>query len=357
MTGENVPGESISAVFRADLEPALQGREINAVMCRAAGAFLFARGNREDRSWQLGTYLRPGWGELPPEMLQEQLVEVIRVATGLPELDVTIEDHARWTTGAYLADRFRSGPVFLVGDAAHMMPPYGGFGGNTGVQDAHNLAWKISAVLRGDAPNALLDTYERERQPLDRLVVAQALLRSRKKPGDPPPPDQIDATALALGFRYQNGGRVEDPASPSGDPGTRAPHVAFTDGGSTPDLIDPTGFTLIGHSGLDQELASTRNVRVLGVARDDVAASFRARWDATYAREDGGGLLIRPDGVIAVLVRPTSTEIATRCRHSSITSPAHKVTGLQACGRHDTGGRVAVCHSRCHSRLPTRPSH
>lgn len=67
---------------------------------------------------------------------------------------------------AQTARRWRTGPVLLAGDAAHRFPPTGGYGLNTGVQDAHNLAWKLAAVLRGSAGEALLDTYETERSPV-----------------------------------------------------------------------------------------------------------------------------------------------------------------------------------------------
>ncbi|MEV6844388.1 FAD-dependent monooxygenase [Actinoplanes sp. NPDC051411] len=277
LRGEDVEGESVSSVFRADLEPALRGRQINAVMCRAANAFLFARGNKDDRSWQLGTFLRPGWAELAPAELGTRLTEVIRAATGLPDLRPVIEDTARWRTGAYVADRFRAGPVFLVGDAAHVMPPYGGFGGNTGVQDAHNLTWRLAAACRReDDTEALLAGYETERRPVAELMVAQALLRSRKKPGQAPVPGEIDATTLVLGLRY--GGPPEDPANPSGRPGTRAPHVLLRDGRSTLDLLRPTSFTVI-------------DVEAIGPLVDPV---HRARWDATY----GSGPPVRPDGII-----------------------------------------------------------
>ena len=183
--GEPVPGTAVSVLFRADLGPALRGRRVDALLARAAEAFLFARGNPAERRWQLGTYLRPGWD---PRRIDAYVRDVIRAAAGLPDLDPFVEGVQTWTSGAYVADRFRSGRVFLVGDAAHVMPPYGGFGGNTGVQDAHNLTWKLAAVCGGDAPDALLDTYESERAPIAELTVGQALLRSRKTPGQPPPP-------------------------------------------------------------------------------------------------------------------------------------------------------------------------
>src|SRR3954453_12376919 len=100
-------------------------------------------------------------------------------------------DIAPWQAEANCAERLRAGRVFLAGDAAHVVPPNGGFGGNAGVQDAHNLAWKLAAgvkaghtlawtlaaVLRGEAGPALLDPYEPERLPLCELTVRQAYTR------------------------------------------------------------------------------------------------------------------------------------------------------------------------------------
>lgn len=301
--GEDVDGESVSTVFRADLEPALRGRRLDSVMCRSAGAFLFARGDERDRSWQLGTYLRPGWAELPSEQLNDHLVEVIRAATGLPELRPSIEDTAKWRTGAYVADRFRVGPAFLIGDAAHVMPPYGGFGGNTGIQDAHNLAWKIAFALRGDVPDSLLDSYHAERRPVDELTVSQALLRSRKTPGEASSPDEIHATRLSLGFRYSSTGGVlyEHAGQPSGFPGTRAPHVLLAEGRSTLDLVDAVGLTIIG-SRVGTATLARPGVRVVQLGPEDIAHAQRDRWLATYAAPGLSGLLIRPDGVIGARI-------------------------------------------------------
>jgi putative polyketide hydroxylase len=312
--GEPVPGSAVSVLFHADLEPALRGRRVDALMARSAGAFLFARGNPVDRAWQLGTYLRPEWDPGRPDDLAEPLRDVIRAATGLPDLAPTVSSVLVWSTGAYVADRFRSGRVFLAGDAAHVMPPYGGFGGNTGVQDVHNLAWKLAAVGRGDAPDTLLDTYAAERMPLAELTVAQALLRSRKTPGRPPPPDQIDATALVLGFRYPASGvpspLIEDPATPSGAPGTRAPHVALTGSRSSLDLLDPAAFTIVcppGSRAAAEAGVASGPVRVRVVRPDEILAAHRERWARVYA---GEGVLIRPDGIIAARPRPDRDPLA-----------------------------------------------
>ncbi|WP_055499094.1 FAD-dependent oxidoreductase [Streptomyces albus] len=312
LDGEAVPGTAVSALFRADVQPALRGRWVDALMARDAGAFLFARGDKDNRTWQLGTHLREHWTADDPEGLARHLVPVIRAATGLPDLNPEIESVLTWTTGAYTAEQFRHGRIFLAGDAAHQMPPYGGFGGNTGVQDAHNLAWKLAAAYRGDASDALLDTYHTERAPLVALTVAQALLRSRKTPGQPAPAGQLDATALALGFRYQPPGTtapdkaaaVEDPAAPSGQPGTRAAHVDLHTGpaASTLDLLDPTAFTFVASASsriasvLERHPVPGVRVRTVDTA---IKARDRQRWENVYDGPRCDGVLIRPDQVIA----------------------------------------------------------
>lgn len=83
-----------------------------------------------------------------------------------------IERCTVYTFHALVAERWREGPVILAGDAAHMMPPFAGQGLNSGIRDAHNLAWKIAAVSRGDAHDGLLDTYELERRPHAAATVA-----------------------------------------------------------------------------------------------------------------------------------------------------------------------------------------
>ncbi|KAA0935445.1 FAD-dependent monooxygenase [Streptomyces apricus] len=107
-----------------------------------------------------------------PDTTLAGIRKLVATRTHLAEDAVT---EVRWASDfrprAALADRFRQGRVFLAGDAAHVHSPAGGQGLNTSVQDAYNLAWKLAAVLRGDAPAALLDSYEEERRP----VAAQML--------------------------------------------------------------------------------------------------------------------------------------------------------------------------------------
>src|SRR5207248_10509478 len=113
---------------------------------------------------------------------------LVRAALGVPaEFPVAIDDVQTWGATAATATAFRKGRVFLAGDAAHLMPPTGGFGGNTGTADAHNLAWKPRLVPEGTAGPRLLDTYEPERQPQCAPIVEHAYARHSKR-GDPSRP-------------------------------------------------------------------------------------------------------------------------------------------------------------------------
>ncbi|GAB3258996.1 FAD-dependent monooxygenase [Kineosporia babensis] len=111
----------------------------------------------------------------PVQVDQTKVVPRIREVLGLPELVVDLHHVTNWTLESLMADRYRVGRVLLAGDAVHRQPPTVGLGLNTGIQDAHNLAWKLAAVLSGQADDSLLDTYEAERLPIGRQNVAWAV--------------------------------------------------------------------------------------------------------------------------------------------------------------------------------------
>ena len=97
----------------------------------------------------------PGARFVADTITDEMAVQLVRDAVGDPELEVDVLDVDKWRAVAEAAETFQAGRIFLAGDAAHTMPPTGGFGGNTGIQDAHNLAWKLALVLEGQAGPAL----------------------------------------------------------------------------------------------------------------------------------------------------------------------------------------------------------
>jgi 2,4-dichlorophenol 6-monooxygenase len=104
-----------------------------------------------------------------------QVVADMKEALNLPDLDAKVHVISRWSLEGILADRFRVGRVFLVGDAAHRHPPTGGLGLTSAVHDAHNLCWKLAAVLSGQAGDALLESYEAERRPTDARNVQRSI--------------------------------------------------------------------------------------------------------------------------------------------------------------------------------------
>src|SRR5690606_3320152 len=103
---------------------------------------------------------------------------------------ITMLSTTRWSYHGLIAERFRVGRAFLAGDAAHKHPPTGGLGLNGGIQDAHNRCWKIAAVLRDQAPEVLLDSYESERRPTVAWYTAHSLENANRHP----------PIAQALGF-------------------------------------------------------------------------------------------------------------------------------------------------------------
>lgn len=128
----------------------------------ARGVFV-SRGSGD--RWGFAREWRQGQPRLV-DMPQAQLLELITTAIGAPSVRVRLERTSVFSFAAQIAERYRVGAAFLVGDAAHRMTPRGGTGMNTAIQDAFDLGWKLAWVLRGWAPPTLLDTYERERRPV-----------------------------------------------------------------------------------------------------------------------------------------------------------------------------------------------
>ncbi len=114
-------------------------------------------------------------GDALRDMTDAEVEADMRLALGIGDHPMQIHKLTRWTLEGVLAERFRVGRVFLVGDAAHRHPPTGGLGLTSAVQDVHNLCWKLAAVLEGKASEQLLDTYEAERRPTDARNVQRSL--------------------------------------------------------------------------------------------------------------------------------------------------------------------------------------
>jgi 2,4-dichlorophenol 6-monooxygenase len=235
------------------------------------------------------------------------------------DVDLTIRHVGSWRATCQIAERYRDGRIFLVGDAAHRFPPSGGLGLNTGAADAHNLAWKLAAVHRGWARDTLLDSYESERRPIAQLNAQKSLENGMKlfdvwnALGSESPAaldaaiadqeEHFDMLGLQLGFAYPAGaGPVIDDGQPlphrdnvvrqyvpSTNPGVRLPHRWITPEVSTLDLIALDTMTL---------LTSSPQWSAAGRAVADRVVPVRVVADDTGLAE-GGALLVRPDQHVA----------------------------------------------------------
>jgi hypothetical protein len=227
-----------------------------------------------------------------------------------------------------LVAHYRQGRAFIAGDAAHIHPPTGGQGMNTGIQDAYNLAWKLALVLQGAAPDTLLDSYEAERRPVGAEVVARTRAASegygREKGGKP---DRLADTQIRVAYRGSDWVRDDaaglDPAVPAA--GDRAPDAAGLrrHGVGFPlrlfDVLRGTEHVLIAHlpstpaemtelaalaAQLRERVGDRVRVVVVTAAEDvqeqpgvAVYHDERGEFTAAYGAQ-AASFLIRPDGYI-----------------------------------------------------------
>jgi 2-polyprenyl-6-methoxyphenol hydroxylase-like FAD-dependent oxidoreductase len=164
---------SLSTVVRAPLWDVVGHHRYGIYVTDTPAAGTFLPAGQCDR-WVYGFSWDPRM-ESVAQVTEDQLIWRIRAAAGVPDLPVRVLDHRRFTFSAAIAERFRSGNAFLLGDAAHRVTPRGGTGMNTAIADGFNLAWKLSWVLHGWAPDSLLDTYETERRPIAEHNLARSL--------------------------------------------------------------------------------------------------------------------------------------------------------------------------------------
>ncbi|WP_405814115.1 FAD-dependent monooxygenase [Streptomyces sp. NBC_01390] len=285
--------------------------------------------NRE--RWVFHAPWHPEQGETLEEFTDERCREHIRRAVGVPDLDVEITGRAPWHAAERVAERYADRRVFLAGDSAHEMSPTGAFGSNTGIQDAHNLAWKLAAVLGGWAGPGLLGSYDLERRPVAEATSARASARSveHSHPGYTPAPGaggpggrKGGILNVALGYRYPRGAVLgADPAVPvvpegvrlTGEPGSRAPHLWLNRAGtrmSTLDLYE-NSVVLLSSAGAagGWHDAATEVARRLSMPLDsyrigsgpdaELSPASDLDWADAHGVGTDGAVLVRPDGFVA----------------------------------------------------------
>ena len=181
MFGRGVFSDSVTIYFRAPVASLMRGRNLSVIMVVNPVLRGFFRIEKPYESGFLAVHTigDPAHPEtnVSKDLTNERCLEYVHAALGTDVVPVTIENVMHRQSTADLAERFSAGRVFLAGDSAHVMPPNGGFGGNTGIHDAHNLAWKLAFVIKNIAEPQLLSTYDAERRPAAAFTVEQAYSR------------------------------------------------------------------------------------------------------------------------------------------------------------------------------------
>jgi putative polyketide hydroxylase len=269
----------------------------------------------------------------------ERCVEWIRTAVGDSKCEPEIRSIGTWTMNAAVTHRLVHERVILAGDAAHQLPPTGGFGVNTGIQGVHNLVWKLALVRQGLAGRGLLDTYDVERRAVGRYNADRSLENSRMVQqitaaamaggdGGSSPKEAVVASrrygnflGMELGFSYKSEAVVPDGSEPPeledsivdyvacGRPGHRAPHVWIERDGKRTSTLDLFGraFTLLtGPDGQAWADAAAQAGGRLGIGIEAHTigdggdyADADGSWGQQYGVGEGGAVLVRPDGHVA----------------------------------------------------------
>lgn len=329
LEGGSAARSNLNVVFRSPdlaaevaLDPAVQYWVVGQ---QAAG--MIGRMDLQDTWW---TILQG----VDTECTQEEAETLVKALVGV-DFSMEVVETDPWTARMLLAPSYGRDGIFLVGDAAHLNPPWGGHGFNTCVGDAVNLAWKLAAVEQGWGSEELLDSYEQERRPIAQRMIREAAANGKALAydfvdahldDDGPQGEAARARAhealqvkegeflslgLVLGYTY-TGSRLntadgtqppaEDPVhyTPSASPGCLLPHTWLADGRSLYDLLGE-GFTLL----VDED-ASRRP----GAGRPwaEVASSARRAGIPvtvqTVTHLEGGARPEQAWGAPCVLVRP-----------------------------------------------------
>jgi 2-polyprenyl-6-methoxyphenol hydroxylase-like FAD-dependent oxidoreductase len=239
------------------------------------------------------------------DLTPEGLTAFVRERSGVDGLAI---DSVTWASAyamsARLADRYRVGDVFLVGDAAHVHPPTGGQGLNTSTQDAYNLGWKLAAVLAGGTPT-LLDSYEEERRPIaaSMLGLSTRMLDAFKS-GSMRRTREVNQ--LDLGYAGSSLG-LEAPTRDEGmlRAGDRAPDAPLLGASGRRvrvfDLLRGPHWTLIGVEADRIAITPRAGVEVHVIGEGCELRDDGGHFESAYGIERGGWVLIRPDGYVGAI--------------------------------------------------------
>ena len=246
----------------------------------------------------------------PPEdrqapVTREEIEDTLRRVSGADVRVKALESGSRWTDNTRLVDTYRKGRVLLAGDAAHIHTPFGGQGLTLGLVDAANLGWKLAAVIRGEMPESLLDTYTAERRPVAEAVLANTLAQVAIMRPDPQSGAMRDLVANLM--------QLDDVNRFIGEM-TSGLSARYDLGSERDDVGRLIGDRLISHGDADVSLYDLMQdgMGVLLDASTDGKASKLVAASTQRIRcvavDTGPSMLIRPDACVAWAGEENSTD-------------------------------------------------
>ncbi|QHD06948.1 FAD-dependent monooxygenase [Pseudomonas sp. R76] len=292
----------LNVYFEADLTTDVAGRTFS--QCEVANGIVsgvFLAMNNTTR-WSFHISYDPS-SEDPERWSESQIISMIQAAIGY-DLPVRLLQRSAWNTRVRTADSYRVGRCFLMGDAAHTMPPWGGFNANTGIADAYDLAWRIAYVLKGQESPSILNFYEKERRPVAIRNGEQAWLRTdfearfqiQTAANAQTHARLIDYGALQMRYRYGANDTVD---ALRAQPGTRFPHTWIEWKGERHSTLDLFGRSYVAVCGPSAE-------KLADVVSYRVGDDFRFLeegfdWRQLTGLENDGVVMVRPDGIVSAV--------------------------------------------------------
>lgn len=327
MKGHGLLSHSLTIYFKANLGKYVEGKYNGVIYVNNEDVRGFFRLDKTGKEGFLvvNTAGKKGTEESrhpSVNITKEKAADMLRAAIGA-DVDFEITLLSPWEARCEVVERFNDRRILLAGDSAHLVTPNGGFGGNTGIQDAHNLAWKLALVLQGRAgEDLLLSTYHDERHHVVKKTIDQVYVRYmiRTTPDlmtdDTKLEDEVPEPHLELGYRYHSralitdmlGNVTSDPASAKAAPGGLAHHcLIFTmdrPGKKFPvaDLLGWSFVLIAGHHGKAwieaARAANKADARLPFVSTCQLMKDNEAFYNK-YDILSGGCVLVRPDGFVA----------------------------------------------------------
>jgi putative polyketide hydroxylase len=342
-TGKGRLGNLINILFEADLRELVRGREFSLCRISRPGILGLFTSINNSNWWAFHLSYDPDKGEKAKNYTKEHCQELVKLALGMPQADVKIIAALPWEPSARVAKTLKKGRVFLAGDAAHQVTPWRGQGATSGVAEVHNLAWKLAAVLKGEAKSGLLETYDSERLPVGRAAAQisadaadeHGLLATNMRvilktiPAAP--------RIIGFGYSYNSSAIIPDtvpyfriPWYPvawlldlQGKPGTRVPHLWVQRGDEQISTLDVCGKNFVLLAGQDDQDAWHKaaakvtdslaiNILVYAIGPSGDMVDSNNQWLYLAGITSNGALLVRPDGFVAWRAYSQPTQPAER---------------------------------------------